>query len=112
MVQVLVQRSLRTGARAEDERVTSAEVHDLIKRWVLRSHEDSAVAHLAWGLSMLANRLVDKYGEGVIDYEEYRGVNLPIKNRLALWLASDILMVSAVRYASVTRARCGSPSGR
>lgn len=33
----------------------------------------------------------------VIDYEELHASNLPIHDRIALWLASDVLVISAIR---------------
>lgn len=33
----------------------------------------------------------------VIDYEELRASCLPIHDRIALWLASDVLVISAIR---------------
>jgi trehalose-6-phosphate synthase len=69
---VMVQRSLLSGSRAEDEEATSGEVRELVAR------------------------VNSKFGP-VIDYEELRAPQLPIHDRLALWLASDVLVISAIR---------------
>ena len=41
-------------------------------------------------------RVNDKFGP-VIDYVEIKGSHLPIVQRVALWLASDVLIISAIR---------------
>ncbi len=69
---VMVQRSLLSGSRAEDEEATSAEVRELVAR------------------------VNSKFGP-VIDYEELRASQLPIHDRMALWIASDVLTISAIR---------------
>lgn len=69
---VMVQRALLSGSRAEDEEATSAEVRELVAR------------------------VNSKFGP-VIDYQELRASQLPTHQRLALWLASDVLVISAIR---------------
>ena len=69
---VMVQRSLLTGSRAEDEEATSSEVRELVAR------------------------VNAKFGP-VIDYQELRANQLPTQDRIALWLASDILVIAAIR---------------
>ena len=69
---VMVQRSLLTGSRAEDEEATTAEVRELVAR------------------------VNAKFGP-VIDYQELRANQLPTQDRIALWLASDILVIAAIR---------------
>lgn len=70
---VLVQRCLITGARRLDEARTIREIRLIVKR------------------------IQKKFGEQVIDYQEFFGSALPIDQRLALWKASDILMCTDVR---------------
>ena len=41
-------------------------------------------------------RVNSKFGD-VVDYVELPGSNMPIHDRMALWMASDILMISSVR---------------
>lgn len=69
---VMVQRSLLTGSRAEDEEATTAEVRELVAR------------------------VNAKFGP-VIDYQELRSNRLPREDRIALWLASDVLVIAAIR---------------
>ncbi len=69
---VMVQRSLLTGSRVEDEEATSAEVRELVAR------------------------VNAKFGP-VIDYQELHTSQLPTPDRIALWLAADVLVISAIR---------------
>jgi len=73
---VLVQRCLRPGVREQDEETTSVDVRKMV------------------------DMLNTKFGQGgkgiVIDYEEVRG-SLSLPERLSLWLASDVFLLSAIR---------------
>ena len=68
---VLVQRSVRSGARPGDEEHTSQEVRALVRR-------------------------INEEFPGAVDYEEAPR-KLPLHARLGLYLASDILLSTAVR---------------
>ncbi|CAJ1970213.1 unnamed protein product [Cylindrotheca closterium] len=70
---VMVQRILIPGGRKKDEQITLQEVR--------------AIVH----------RIQDKFGLDVIDYKEVAGATLPMDQRLALWKASDILMLTPIR---------------
>jgi trehalose 6-phosphate synthase/phosphatase len=70
---VMVQRLLLPGSRKADEDATTQEVRHLVKR------------------------IQDKFGQSVIDYQEFPGSSLPMDQRLALWKASDILMSTPIR---------------
>ena len=70
---VLVQRCLIPGARQLDEARTIREIR------------------------MQVDRIKQKHGKEVIDYDEVFGSTLPVDQRLALWKASDILLNTDVR---------------
>lgn len=48
-------------------------------------------------MRVLVNRITEAFGPAVIDYEEVPGSSLPIDRRLALWSASEIMLITAVR---------------
>lgn len=119
---VMVQRSLLSGSRHEDEEATGAEVRELVARvnskfgacrapfrghgvgvcraggWVgLGGERSYSTVHALISPSpQHKNDLPYRTGP-VIDYEELRAPNLPIHDRIALWLASDVLVISAIR---------------
>lgn len=70
---VLVQRALVPGSRPLDE------------------------VHTCRELRFLVNRIKKSFGPAVIDYEEVPGSSLPIDRRLALWSASEVMIITAVR---------------
>jgi trehalose 6-phosphate synthase/phosphatase len=70
---VMVQRVLVPGSRKLDEQVTLRE------------------------LRFLVQRLVERFGPDVVDYQEIVGSSLPMDQRLALWKASDVLMITPIR---------------
>lgn len=70
---VMVQRILIPGGRKKDEQITLQEVRAIV------------------------TRIQDKFGPEVIDYKEVAGATLPMDQRLALWKASDILMLTPIR---------------
>lgn len=70
---VMVQRVLVPGSRKTDEQLTLRELRALVQR------------------------IQEKFGPSVIDYQEVPGSNLPMDQRLALWKASDILMLTPIR---------------
>ena len=70
---VMVQRILLPGSRRADEELTTKELRALVQR------------------------IQEKFGTAVIDYQEIIGSSLPMDQRLALWRASDILMSTAIR---------------
>lgn len=70
---VMVQRVLVPGSRRKDEQVTLQELRTIVQR------------------------IQDKYGPDVIDYVEVAGSTLPMDQRLALWKASDVLMLTPIR---------------
>lgn len=70
---VMVERLLIPGSRKNDEQVTLREVRVIVQR------------------------IQDKFGPGVIDYAEVAGSTLPMDQRLALWKASDVLMLTPIR---------------
>lgn len=68
---VLVLRAVHSSSRVMDERQTSAELTSMVKR------------------------LNEKYGRVVVDYEE--PTEFCLKDRVALWLAGDVFLNTAVR---------------
>lgn len=70
---VMVLRVLVPGSRKRDEQITTRELRSIVQR------------------------IHDKYGPEVMDYQEVVGSTLPMDQRLALWKASDILMVTPIR---------------
>jgi trehalose 6-phosphate synthase/phosphatase len=70
---VMVERLLLPGSRKADEDLTSKEVRALVQR------------------------IQEKFGPDVIDYQELSGSGLPMDQRLALWKASDVMMMTPVR---------------
>lgn len=70
---VMVERVLVPGSRKTDEQLTLRELRALVQR------------------------IQEKFGPEVIDYQEVSGSNLPMDQRLALWKASDVLMLTPIR---------------
>jgi trehalose 6-phosphate synthase/phosphatase len=70
---VMVQRLLLPGSRKDDEAQTVRELRFLVKR----------IKHT--------------FGDAVIDYQELQGSSLPMDQRLALWKAADVMMVTPIR---------------
>jgi len=70
---VMVQRVLVPGSRRTDEQITLRELRALVQR------------------------IQEKFGTEVIDYQEVTGSNLPMDQRLAIWKASDVLMLTPIR---------------
>jgi trehalose 6-phosphate synthase/phosphatase len=70
---VMVQRVLLPGARKKDEQVTVRELRAIVQR------------------------IQDKFGPEMIDYKEVAGSTLPMDQRMALWKASDVLMLTPIR---------------
>lgn len=69
---VLVQRSLRPFNRIYDEATTSSELRHMVAQ------------------------INEKFGP-VIDYEEPTGSLLPVHERVGLWLASDVFLLTVIR---------------
>lgn len=70
---VMVLRILLPGSRKRDEQITVRELRQIVQR------------------------IVDKFGAAVIDYKEIIGSTLPLDQRIALWKASDVLMLTPIR---------------
>ncbi|CAM9655242.1 unnamed protein product, partial [Choristocarpus tenellus] len=71
---VMVQICLRPKSRVDDEQHTSSEIAQVI------------------------NRIKGAYGEGVLDYEElYGATTVALCQRLALYKASEVMIMTAVR---------------
>jgi len=70
---VMVQRVLLPGSRKDDEIQTVRELRYLVKR------------------------IQETFGQAVVDYQEIQGSSLPMDQRLALWKAADVLMVTPIR---------------
>mmetsp|Transcript_13808 Transcript_13808/g.23980 ORF Transcript_13808/g.23980 Transcript_13808/m.23980 type:complete len:932 (+) Transcript_13808:2-2797(+) len=70
---VMILRILVPGSRKRDEQITTRE------------------------LRLIVQRIQEKYGPAVIDYKEVAGSTLPMDQRLALWKASDVLMLTPIR---------------
>jgi trehalose 6-phosphate synthase/phosphatase len=70
---VMVLRVLVPGSRKRDEQITTRE------------------------LRLIVQRIQEKYGTAVIDYKEMAGSTLPMDQRLALFRASDVLMLTPIR---------------
>jgi len=45
----------------------------------------------------LVRRIQDTFGTSVIDYQELMGSSLPIDQRLAIWISSDVMMMTPIR---------------
>ena len=48
-------------------------------------------------LCFIVNRIQETFGPQVIDYGEMAGASMPIDRRLALWKASDVLLLTSIR---------------
>ncbi|KAL3910240.1 MAG: hypothetical protein SGILL_007770, partial [Bacillariaceae sp.] len=70
---VMVLRVLVPGSRKRDEQITTRE------------------------LRVIVQRIQEKFGNEVIDYKEIAGSTLPMDQRLALFKASDVLMLTPIR---------------
>ena len=70
---VLVQKCLLPGSRSADEDATMKEIRALVQC------------------------IKTQYGPAVIDCEEIRGNSLPIVQRLSLWKAASVLMLTPIR---------------
>lgn len=70
---VMVLRILLSGSRKRDEQITVRELRQIVQR------------------------IQDKFGTAVIDYKEISGSTLPLDQRLGLWKASDVLMLTPIR---------------
>ncbi|KAG7347721.1 trehalose-phosphatase [Nitzschia inconspicua] len=70
---VMVLRVLVPGSRKRDEQITTRE------------------------LRLIVQRIQEKYGTAVVDYKEVAGSTLPMDQRLALFKASDVLMLTPIR---------------
>lgn len=70
---VMVLRILLPGARKTDEHITVRELRQIVER------------------------IQAKFGGEVIDYKEISGSTLPLDQRLGLWKASDVLMLTPIR---------------
>ena len=70
---VMVQRVLLPGSRQSDEVNTVRELRFVVKR------------------------IQETFGHDVIDYQEMSGTSMPMDQRLALWKASDVLMLTPIR---------------
>lgn len=55
--------------------------------------ESDTLGHVRY----LVRRIQNAFGPGVIDYHEVKGSYLPIKERLVLWLSSDVFMSTPIR---------------
>ena len=70
---VMVLRILLPGSRNRDEQITIRELRQIVQR------------------------IQNKFGTAVIDYKEISGSTLPLDQRLGLWKASDVLMLTPIR---------------
>jgi trehalose 6-phosphate synthase/phosphatase len=70
---VMVQRVLLPNSRLSDETTTVRELRFLVKR------------------------ITDTFGPNVMDYQETVGSSMPMDQRLALWRAADVLMLTPIR---------------
>ena len=70
---VMVLRILLPGSRKRDEQITIRELRQIVQR------------------------IQEKFGTAVIDYKEISGSTLPLDQRLGLWKASDVLMLTPIR---------------
>jgi len=70
---VMVLRILLPGSRKRDEQITIRELRQIVQR------------------------IQEKFGHKVIDYKEITGSTLPLDQRLVLWKASDVLMLTPIR---------------
>jgi trehalose 6-phosphate synthase/phosphatase len=69
----------------------------MIQRIVLPCSRKDDEAQTSRELKILVKRIKDTFGDAVMDYEEIVGSSIPIDQRLALWRASDVLMVTPIR---------------
>ena len=70
---VLVQRCFVPQTRKGDEKQTLRDVQKIVER------------------------IKSKFGRACIDYEQVTGSELPIPQRVGLWMATDVFFTSAIR---------------
>lgn len=80
---VLVQRCIRGGSRPGDEETTSADLRKMV-----------ADINNKYAGSTLADAAAD---EVMVDYAEVRSSDMDLHERLALWLAADVLLNTTIR---------------
>ena len=84
---VLLQRCLRPGARLQDEATTSVDVQKMV---------DSMNAKFGQKRDSSNGNVEGVGGSVVVDYEEVTG-SIPLHQRLSLWLAADVFLLTSIR---------------
>jgi trehalose 6-phosphate synthase/phosphatase len=69
----------------------------MVQRVLLPSSRQSDEATTVRELRFIVKRIQDTFGPQVIDYQELAGTSMPMDQRLALWNASDVLMLTPIR---------------
>jgi trehalose 6-phosphate synthase/phosphatase len=69
----------------------------MVQRVLLPNSRQSDEANTVRELRCIVKRIQDSFGPQVIDYMEMAGSSMPVDQRLALWKASDVLMLTPIR---------------
>lgn len=69
----------------------------MVQRVLLPNSRQADEANTVRELRFIVKRIQDNFGPQVIDYQEMEGSSMPMDQRLALWRASDVLMLTPIR---------------
>lgn len=69
----------------------------MVQYVLLPNSRQSDEANTVRELRFIVKRIQDTFGPQVIDYREMAGASMPMDRRLALWKASDVLMLTPIR---------------
>lgn len=69
----------------------------MVQRVLLPNSRQTDEANTVRELRFIVKRIQDNFGQQVIDYQEIEGSSMPMDQRLALWKASDVLMLTPIR---------------
>lgn len=69
----------------------------MVQRVLLPNSRLSDEANTVRELRFLVKRITDTFGPSVMDYQETVGTSMPMDQRLALWRAADVLMLTPIR---------------
>jgi trehalose 6-phosphate synthase/phosphatase len=69
----------------------------MVQRVLLPNSRRADEANTVRELRFLVKRITDTFGPNVMDYQEMVGSSMPMDQRLALWRAADVLMLTPIR---------------
>lgn len=69
----------------------------MVQRVLLPNSRQTDEANTVRELRFIVKRIQETFGPQVIDYLETAGSSMPVDQRLALWKASDVLMLTPIR---------------